>query len=161
MLLIQSECDYFVPKEFAMSENRSKSYSAKHPEGTQMDGTIMQAVASRLNKGKISCDAAHDIAAALATTPRNVGIATDLHEARIIKCQLGLFGCSKTNKDTQKLQQVPSELKGAIESALDNGRLPCIKAWRIAEKHGQPRKAVGHACETLNIKISQCQLGAF
>ena len=144
-----------------MSENRSKSYSAKHPKGTQVDNAIMQAVASHLSKGNISCDAAHAIAVSLATTPRKVGIAMDLQEARIIACQLGLFGCSKPNNNIHKSQPVPPELKGAIESSLVNGRLPCIKAWRIADKHGLQRKSVGQACEALNIKISQCQLGAF
>jgi hypothetical protein len=52
-------------------------------------------------------------------------------------------------------------LKENILAALKNERLPCSAAWVIAEKLNIPRMKVSAACETLQIKIKPCQLGAF
>ncbi len=144
-----------------MSDSRSRNYSGKHPQGTQVPAPIMKAVASRLDKGNISCKAAHTIARDLRSAPQQIGISIDLQEGHIRACQLELLGCSKPKDVLQKSLQVPSELKNAIESALEDNRLPCRKAWDIADTHGLQRKSVAHACEALNIKVSRCQLGAF
>lgn len=57
---------------------------------------------------------------------------------------------------------MPDEtLKAAIEDSLAQGRLPCERAFAIAERLGVPVGRVGAACEAMEIRISDCQLGCF
>jgi hypothetical protein len=144
-----------------MTNKNHKRFADKHPQGTIVDDALSQAVRDHLVEQKISCIAAHRIAAQLNLPPADVGVAIDLQEARIRACQLGLFGHGSNHKSVQHADTVPPQLKSAIEAALVNGRLPCAQAWRIADAAGMPRMAVAAACELLKIRISQCQLGAF
>jgi len=59
------------------------------------------------------------------------------------------------------LDSVDSPLAAAIREGLDNNRLPCKTAWEIADRFNLPRITVSAACETLGIKIKNCQIGAF
>jgi hypothetical protein len=144
-----------------MTSNHHKRFAEKHPQGTVVDATLRQAVRDHLVEQEISCVAAHRIATQLKLPAADIGMAIDLQEARIRKCQLGLFGHGSIHKSVQPADTVTPQLKAAIESVLVNGRLPCAQAWRIADAAGMPRMAVASACEMLKIKISQCQLGAF
>jgi len=143
-----------------MTHHDSGHFSAKHPDGTSVSPALRQAVQDRLVDNEITCHAAHAICEALHVTPREVGIAIDLQEGRIRKCQLGLFGYPK-GKPMKAAETVGPELRAAIEAALVDGRLPCVEAWRIADAGGIARLAVANACEALKIKIKPCQLGAF
>lgn len=136
-------------------------YAAKHPAGTQVEPAIHDAVKEKLDKRTITCHAAHKIAEKLNVSPKQVGIAIDLQEGRIHKCQLGLFGYGSPQKAIKPSPNVSPQVKAAIESALINDRLPCIKAWEIAQSQGISRRTVAEMCETLGIRINQCQLGAF
>lgn len=51
--------------------------------------------------------------------------------------------------------------KAAIEEVLVRGRLPCARAFRLAEEHKVAPIAVGQAASRLGIRISHCQLGLF
>ena len=75
-----------------MAHEDAGHYAAKHPEGTEVDPAINQELQQKVIAGKISCAAAHTIAGALNVAPKQVGTAIDLMEARIQKCQMGLFG---------------------------------------------------------------------
>lgn len=141
-------------------QDRGK-YAAKHPPGTQVDERIGRQVAENLKQGKITCSLAHKIAADSGAEPADVGIAIDLQEGRIVKCQLGLFGYGNKKKATRAAEQVHSKLQAFIDKALKNNRLTCLDAWRIAEEAGLSRLEVANACEALKIKIVRCQLGAF
>ncbi len=143
-----------------MTHHDSGHFKAKHPDGTSVSAALQQAVRERIVDKEITCHAAHAICEALHVTPREVGVAIDLQEGRIRKCQLGLFGYPK-GKAVKPAEKVEPELRTAIEAALADGRLPCIDAWRIADALGIARLAVGNACEALKIKIKPCQLGAF
>ena len=46
----------------------------------------------KMKNNRISCAGAHKIASVLHAAPAEVGRTIDLLEARIVKCQLGLFG---------------------------------------------------------------------
>jgi hypothetical protein len=144
-----------------MTYKESGHFAAKHPAQTKVEPRLMQAVTKQLEKGSITCIKAHEIAQTLQAEPKQVGIAIDLQEGRIIKCQLGLFGYDKGQKKVKPADVVDSELRIAIEKALADGRLPCLDAWRIAEQRGLSRLALANACESLGIKIKPCQLGAF
>jgi hypothetical protein len=144
-----------------MTHKESGHFAAKHPAQTKVDQRITQAVTKLLEKGSITCIKAHEIAQTLQAEPKQVGIAIDLQEGRIIKCQLGLFGYDKGQKKVKPADVVDPEVRIDIEKAMAGGRLPCLNAWQIAEKHGLPRLALANACESLGIKIKPCQLGAF
>jgi hypothetical protein len=138
--------------------SRNHRFADKHPPGTIVPEKVHQAVRDHMFDQGISCGSAHQICVRLNASPQEAGIAIDLQEGRIRRCQLGLFGHSAP---IEPAQSVTPELKGAIEEALVDGRLSCANAWRIADAAGLPRLAVGQACERLKIKINQCQLGAF
>jgi len=52
-------------------------------------------------------------------------------------------------------------LEEEMRASLVNGKLPCAVAFRIAKKLKVSPKQVGDAANSLNIKISSCQLGCF
>jgi hypothetical protein len=74
---------------------------------------------------------------------------------------LGLFGYGEIKKVVQPAKEIMPELKESITSALENERISCLAAWKIAGKLNISRLKVAAACEALNIKIKPCQLGAF
>lgn len=53
------------------------------------------------------------------------------------------------------------EIKAALNKAAVGGKLPCAKAFQLAEELGVPRKEIGNMANELKIKISACQLGCF
>jgi hypothetical protein len=145
-----------------MASQYSGNFRAKHPQDTIIDAAITDRVTANIVEGCIACKTAHTIAADLAVAPDQVGIAIDLQNGRIMACQLGLFGYGKGKKIVgQEKCEVSSELTSAINRELVDGRLPCTVAWRIADAAGIARLEIGRACESLGIKINQCQLGAF
>ena len=53
------------------------------------------------------------------------------------------------------------KLEEAIKSKLEDGRLPCTKAFQIAKEQNVSRQMVGEVCNRTRVKISRCQLGCF
>jgi hypothetical protein len=144
-----------------MTHEDSAHYAAKHPAGATVSSNIRHAVADTLSKGTITCTAAHEIAASLKVSPKEVGMAIDLQEGRIVKCQLGLFGYDLDKKKVKPAENIDPVVQKAIEKSLIDGRLACADTWRLAQEHGMPRLAMANVCESLGIKIKPCQLGAF
>ncbi len=144
-----------------MTHHDSGHFSAKHPNGTRVSPALEQAVRDRLADKEITCHAAHAICETLLVTPREVGIAIDLQEGHIRKCQLGLFGYGAKGKAVKAAEKIAPELRAAIEALLVDDRLTCAEAWRIADAAGIARLAVANACESMKVKIKTCQLGAF
>jgi hypothetical protein len=73
--------------------------------------------------GKISCAAAHAIAVERRVAPEKVGIAIDLLEARIQKCQLGLFGYQPEKRIVTPVREPSPDVETAIKAQLVNGRI--------------------------------------
>lgn len=144
-----------------MSIRHTGNFRAKHPAGTVVDPVVGETVAAKLSHQQITCRTAHHIAADLSVAVSEVGTAIDLLEGRIIKCQLGLFGYGKGNKLVDDPIKVDKALKSIIEASLNQGRLSCASAWKIADTEKIRRLDVARACECLGIRICQCQLGAF
>jgi len=144
-----------------MSKQNAGHYAAKHPPGTRVAPSIEQAIRDRLTENKITCRAAHEIAADLGVSPQEVGVGIDLLEARISQCQLGLFGHGQPHEDASSLDTVPAELRADIEAAVIDGRLGCADAWRIADARDIPRARITKFCNAMKVKISKCQIGAF
>ena len=136
-------------------------YAAKHPPGRSTDQKIVDALTSAVSDNTIPCAVAFRVAAELEASSEEVGFTIDTLEYTITKCQLGLFGYGPEKKKIKPADSVSPTLEEAIKKALINDRLPCASAWSIAERFGLGKLSVASACETLGIKISPCQLGAF
>jgi hypothetical protein len=144
-----------------MTHEDAGHYAAKHSKETKLDERIAGEIRKKIREGKVSCAAAHRIAEELGVTPAEVGVAIDLLEARIERCQLGLYGYSPKRRIVEAAETVSPELEDAIRGALSDGKLICLSSWEIAKQFGIPKMAISSACETVGIKISFCQLGAF
>ncbi len=126
-----------------------------------MDERIAKAIRERLSEGKLRCADAFRIAEEMAVMPLDVGQAANALEVRLARCQLGLFGYSDPRRIVQPTEQVAPELEQAIHQGLVERRLPCAEAWTIAARLGLSKLDVANAAEKLEIRIAQCQLGAF
>ena len=144
-----------------MTHENAGHYAAKHGAKTRPTPAVSQALRAAIKDNTVTCAAAHKIARALNVPPAEVGVAVDLMEARLIRCQMGLFGYAPEGRIVKPADEVSPELEGAIRESLIDGRLPCLSSWEIAERLGLAKMDVACACEALHIKISSCQLGAF
>ncbi len=144
-----------------MAHKDAGNYSAKHSPESNLNREVAQAIEKKAVKGEIKCADAAGIASALNVPMNEVGIAIDLMEIRISKCQLGLFGYGAEKIVVKPAETISIELEKAIRDTLVNGRLSCAVSWEIAERFSILRMNVSSACEALKIKIKPCQLGAF
>jgi hypothetical protein len=144
-----------------MSKEHQEGYAGKHPESAVLEETVATALKEEIKDGRISCAAAHGVAKTIDISPADIGMALDLMEVRLMRCQLGLFGYTPEKRIVKKADQWDAALEKEIRQALQDGRLPCADAWSIARQQGISRLAVGNVCEALGIKVRPCQLGAF
>jgi hypothetical protein len=144
-----------------MAHEDAGHYAAKHPSGTKVDPSIKQKLETKLSAGKIRCAAAHAIAEELGAPPADVGVAIDLMEARIAKCQLGLFGYHPEKRIVKPAASPSPDIEDAVKRHLENGRITCKNCWQIAERAGLKKMDISNICEQLGIKVAKCQLGAF
>jgi len=143
-----------------MTHKDTGNYAGKR-HGAELDETIATKIKEKTSEKRISCAEAHSIATELNITPGEVGTAIDLLEVRIIKCQLGLFGYGKEKNIPVLSDKVNPDIESSIRSALVNDRLPCLTAWELAKKFHISKPIIAAVCESMKIKISPCQLGAF
>jgi hypothetical protein len=144
-----------------MTHGDKGNYKAKHSSGSRLDQKIARALETRTADGKINCTDASNAAGEVGVTMKEVGLAIDLMEIELSKCQLGLFGYRPQKMVVKPAETVQADLERAIRRALVNDRLPCAAAWIIAGTFGIPKMEVSSACEALKIKVKPCQLGAF
>lgn len=144
-----------------MGHEDNGHYANKHPKDRKVDAKIAQAVREKASEGRIPCAAAFKIMRDMGVEPSEVGFTIDSLEIKITHCQLGIFGYGTDKKPIKPMDRIPDDTREAIESSLEMGRLPCKSAWEIGERLGIGKMAVSSACETLNVKITSCQLGAF
>jgi len=128
---------------------------------TEKNSLLDKEILNRVTDNELSCVAAFEIAGKLNLPAKDIGGAADRLKVRIVKCQLGLFGYKPDKKIVKPKEAVSAELKAAISNSLEDGKLSCIKAWEIAAKLKIQKLSVSCACEALNVKIRECQLGAF
>jgi hypothetical protein len=132
-----------------------------HEEGKMTEQQLADAVHKRAKEGKLSCGAAFRIAEELSINPLEVGEMADTLDVRLYHCQLGLFGYDGEERIVHPAEELSPELEEAIREGLIVGRLPCAVAWAIANRFDLPKTHVANAAERLEIRIGQCQLGAF
>jgi hypothetical protein len=143
-----------------MTHEDTGNYAGKR-RGAELNEMIAAKIKEKISEKRISCAEAHSIAAELSVAPADVGAAIDLIEVRIIKCQLGLFGYGKEKSIPVLSEKINPDIELAIKSSLMNDRLPCSTSWEIAKKFNVSKPMVAAVCESMKIKISPCQLGAF
>ncbi len=149
-----------LPEEHVNMAKSHTAYADKHGPDATADSRIVAALSARAKDNTLSCAAAFDIAATLAVTMEAVGLAMDLGNVRLVKCQLGLFGYG--GKNPLKAAPSPSaSLRKALAPFKTSGRVPCREVFGIALRSGVPPQAVSNACEGMGLKIKPCQLGAF
>jgi hypothetical protein len=144
-----------------MTHSDKGKYFQKHDQQTKVEDFLKQEILQAAKENNVACQVAEEIARRKAVALGDVGIALDLLNINIIECQLGLFGYSPQKKIVQSAKEIASDLKQAINDAMSDGRLPCAAAWAIAKQLNLSRMKVSSACETMQIKIKPCQLGAF
>lgn len=144
-----------------MADTDRGHYARKHPADRKADQKVADAVKGKMSNNEVSCASAFSIVDALNVTPEEVGFTIDFLEITLVKCQLGLYGYHPKKKIIDPADSVSQSLEEALQKALVNGRLSCASAWEIAEDQSLQKMEVSSACETLNIKITPCQLGAF
>jgi hypothetical protein len=157
-----NEKQYNSQKEEDVTHRDEGHYAEKPGARRQLDQAIADAIRKASVGGKVSCAEAFRIAEEMGVEPSEVGRALDLLEMKIIKCQLGLFGHERgRHLIVEPAEAVSPELEKALRAGLVDGRLPCVAAWEIAKRFALPKMDITAACEKLNIRIGQCQLGAF
>ena len=144
-----------------MTHEDAGHYAAKHPQGTQANPEIEHKLELKISDGKISCAAAHGIAEELGVEAADVGVVIDLMEARIEKCQLGLFGYQPEKSIVKPVDKPAPEVKAAVDKNLENGRISCKNCWSIADRLGEKKMDISNVCEGMGIRVSVCQIGAF
>jgi hypothetical protein len=144
-----------------MTRKDKGGYGKKRSQEIKLNTAIAEAVKKEASDGNITCAAAFKVAGRVKVTPEEVGVAVDLLEIPIVKCQLGLFGYGASDKEVIAAEPVSPALETAIKEALVKGKLPCASAWEIAVNSKMAKREIASACEALKIKISSCQLGAF
>ncbi|MCF8045765.1 MAG: hypothetical protein K9J83_07875 [Desulfarculaceae bacterium] len=143
-----------------MTHEDKGHYAKKHPNES-IDPNVKTLLEQKAENGTISCVNAHSVADKAGITPEQVGIQADLLELRVVKCRLGLFGHSPEGKHLDPDVELSPELEQKLENSSKNGRITCRDCWKIADGMKIKRNRVGSACDKKNIKIKQCQLGAF
>jgi hypothetical protein len=144
-----------------MTHGAAGHYGQKHPSGAVVDPVIRDALFKSAVEGKLPCAVAFNVAKHLGVAPEDVGRTADLMELRLVKCQLGLFGYGPKKSIVKPTASVSPAFEKTIREALVNDRLPCKRAWEIAERLGIHKMKVSAACNALGIRIRPCQLGAF
>ena len=144
-----------------MTKEDAGHYAKKHLHDSEVKPEIEAALKQLASNGEIPCAVAFKIASDLNIEPGDVGITVDLIEMRLTKCQLGLFGYQPVKRIVKPAREVSKDLEEGIRGGLEDGRLPCVTAWRIAKDLGIRKMEVSSACEALEIRLCSCQIGAF
>ena len=137
------------------------NFSKKHGDRVAANPDIEKEIVRRARNGELACAVAFTIVEDMQVEPAEVGKNVDLINYRLVKCQLGLFGYQPVKKIVKPAAHVSPPLQAAIETECRENRILCRDIWRIAARLGLRKMQVSSACETLDVKIKHCQLGAF
>jgi hypothetical protein len=124
---------------------------------------IESRILETLRDARLPCAFAFRIAREQGWAPSLIGETADRLDVRISRCQLGLFGYDSFRQKglVRRLADVPGDVTVSLRAAESDGCVSCVELWRIAEEHGLPRVAMACAAETLELRVSPCQLGCF
>lgn len=125
--------------------------------------SLERAIRAALVHDKLPCAQAFAVAAKQRVAPIKIGEEATRLGIRISRCQLGLFGYADQGEKriVQPAASVDGELEEAVRTQLIDDRLPCVKAWEIAEEHALSKLEIANVVEGLGFRVSACQLGCF
>jgi len=126
-----------------------------------MSEIIDEKIRTNLVDNRLPCKVAFDIAKELKVNRREVGESANRLDVRISDCQLGFFQKLKATHDDLNGKVNDENLTSEITSSLDDGRLTCPIAFRIADKLKVTPKDVGDTATKQGIMVKNCQLGLF
>ncbi len=144
-----------------MTHKDEGHYGMKHNKDKKPEEKIIKAIKKNTLDGKITCNDANKIAQKLNVSPSEVGFSIDLLELKICKCLNGLFGHCPEKKLIKPVKNISPELKKTLNKTASDSKIECIQIWKIADNFSAGKVSVSSTCDTLNIKITKCQLGAF
>ena len=144
-----------------MAFQEGKRFAEKHEQKDITNPIVKDKILKQEKNGKIPCAVAFEIVKESKISPKMVGMAIDRCHIKLTKCQLGLFGYKPHKMMLKSTPPVTPDLKDAIFKSLEEGRLSCKRAWEISSRLNIHKITVARACECLEIKINNCQLGAF
>jgi len=124
---------------------------------------LEEAIRRKLINGRLPCSRAFTIAEEHGLSPRAVGDEATRQSIKISRCQLGLFGYDDIGERriVKPSAEVSGALKKVIFSRLVEGKVSCRVIWEIASEQKLTKIEVAGAIETLELRISDCQLGCF
>jgi len=128
---------------------------------------ILDKVRTYIGEDKqLSCVKAHQIAEKLGIEPEELGELINGLDVRITMCQLGFFGYAARKgmpgyKLVKKLDSLPEPATALVREAVVEGKISCRALWKIAAEQRLKRLDIGNIAETLEIKVTPCQLGCF
>lgn len=133
----------------------------RHHEGFVPDQEIAEKIKTESENGYITCASAFKLAGKIGISYSELGKYADTFDIRLSKCRIGLFGYGKGVKLVKKLDTVDDRIEEKINPLLTDNRVNCEDVLRIAEELNISPVMVGSVCQTNNIKIKNCCLGAF
>jgi len=126
---------------------------------------IIEALLARAVGERVSCAAAHDVAARLGIPPLEVAKALNRTHLRLYRCQLGLFGYGPKPEGKHKIvlraDRVPEEIETAVTSRSEDRSISCKAAWELAGEFEYPRLGIANILEAMGLRVRKCQLGCF
>ncbi len=144
-----------------MAAKDKGNYPGKHQPEEQPDEAIKSEIEKETDIGELPCAVAFTIAEKISASAAEVGKTADLMNYELVKCQLGLFGYKPGRKLVKPEESPEPDIEKALTEALEDGKLSCKAAWDIADRFNVPKLTVSSVCETVELKIKSCQLGAF
>ena len=124
---------------------------------------LEETIRRSLINGRLPCSWAFALAEEYGLSPRAIGDEATRQSIKISRCQLGLFGYDDLGERriVKPAAEVSGALKEVISSRLVGGKVPCRVVWEVASEQKLKKIEIAGAIETLELRISDCQLGCF
>ncbi len=122
---------------------------------------LVKEVLAASKENEITCQACFEVADSLNEQVALVGVALDDQGIRIVECQLGLFGYKPDKKRVEPVKPDDPSILDAVKQSSLEGAIKCSATWELADRFKTEKQTISDTCQYLNIKITNCRLGAF
>ncbi|TFG72383.1 MAG: hypothetical protein E4H27_02730 [Anaerolineales bacterium] len=135
------------------------------PAGFVVNDAIASEIQAQISDNGLSCAKAHAIAKKYNAPPSEIGTTADALKLRLNRCQLGLFGYpNKKGWEASGVSVLP--VPEGFEQALiaqtaPTGHITCAAFWKFISDYNLSRMQAGYIADQLEIRITNCQIGAF
>ncbi len=125
------------------------------------DNSIAEKIQAGSRENRLPCSVAFKLSETLGVSKSEIGHYADYLNLKLSLCQIGLFGHGDRKKQVKTIDSPDPKTLEKIETLNQDGTVSCEDVFRIANELGTDLRNVGNVCQTINIKIKQCRLGAF